>query len=159
MHANSFAPYLCNDPHFSTSLSASSTGRWGKRLSEVTSLINKLARHTSARRTICSRLVFTQRFVLRWNRTGICGGNLGLLTVCVRWCPAFMSLHELVKTKASLYQRGRIQKSVQSLYQCWCLNFWRRLTACVVVISCFSEASVGFADLFMVLLTYSKICD
>lgn len=32
MHRNSIAPYLCNDPHFSTSLSASSTGRWGKQL-------------------------------------------------------------------------------------------------------------------------------
>lgn len=32
-------------------------GRGWRRLSEVTSLINKLARHTSARRAICSQLV------------------------------------------------------------------------------------------------------
>lgn len=32
-------------------------GRRWRRLSEVTSLINKLARHTSARRAICSQLV------------------------------------------------------------------------------------------------------
>lgn len=64
VHENSFASYLCNGPHFSTSLSTSSTGRLGEeggggvqRLSEVTTLINKLARHTSVRRAICSQFV------------------------------------------------------------------------------------------------------
>lgn len=63
VHGNSFAPYLGNGPHFSTSLSASSTGRleggvrgW-QRLSEVTSLINKLVQHTCVRRAICSQFV------------------------------------------------------------------------------------------------------
>lgn len=60
-------------------------GRGRRRLSEVTSLINKLARHTSARRAICSQLV-------------LCGGETeqsqiyGLCTLassrCCRRMPA-----------------------------------------------------------------------
>lgn len=118
MLANSFAPYLCNDPHFSASLSASSTGRQGKRLSEVTSLINELAACAFMRRAICSRPMVMQHIKYRDCPAVKQSGHKSeyLVTVCASHQP-------LWRHKP---QRGRLHRKLSKTLRLWLPGFRNR---------------------------------